>query len=72
MEENIKKKHVIIKTQYTRHDHESIWEFPHLQGVVIWLYEYTKLLLRIRRQIAKRLLLVYYLGVAQIDRLFKF
>ena len=71
MEEN-KKKHVIIKTQYTQHDHESIWEFPHLQGIKFSCMNTRSSYFESDARSPSACCASYYLGVAQIDRLFWF
>ena len=72
MEENLKKEHVIIITQYTRHDHESIWEFPHLQGIKFSCMNTRSSYFESDARSLSSCCASYYLGVAQIDRLFWF
>ena len=62
-----KKQHVIIKTQYTRHDHESIWEFPHLQGIKFSRMNTRSSYLESDARSLSARCASYYLGVAQIE-----
>ena len=66
------KKHVIIKTHYTRHDHESIWEFPHLQGIKFSCMNTRSSYFESDARSLSACCTSYYLGVARIDRLFWF